>query len=153
MFSKKTFNIRVYGLLIIRKRVLVIDEIVKGKKVTKFPGGGLEFGEGIKDCLIREFYEETGNEVIIDRLFYLTDYFQESMFRRNEQLVSIYYKVKSTTKKFEINPPEIDEFADYKEDILGFRWIHINELSTDDFNLPIDQIVAMHLIEGKRSAV
>lgn len=153
MFSKKTFNVRVYGLLIIRKRILVVDEIIKGKQYTKFPGGGLEFGEGIKDCLIREFIEETGNEVSVDRLFYLTDYFQKSLFRRNDQLISIYYKVKATTKKFIINPPDIDEFADYKEDILGFRWIHLDELSTDDFQLPVDQIVAMHLIEGKRSAV
>ena len=54
----KRFNIRVYGLLLDQGRVLVSDEFIRGQRVTKFPGGGLELGEGTKDCLIRELREE-----------------------------------------------------------------------------------------------
>ena len=54
-----TFNIRVYGILINdKKQVLVADEYIRGGLYSKFPGGGLEFGEGTRDCLKREFMEE-----------------------------------------------------------------------------------------------
>ena len=53
------FNIRVYGILINdNKQVLVADEYIRGGMYTKFPGGGLEFGEGTRDCLKRELKEE-----------------------------------------------------------------------------------------------
>ena len=55
------FTIRVYGILFDEnKRILVSDEFIRGDYFTKFPGGGLEIGEGTRDCLKREFKEETG---------------------------------------------------------------------------------------------
>ena len=48
------FNIRVYGFLLDDGRVLVTDEFRLGIYMTKFPGGGLHFGEGTVDCLKRE---------------------------------------------------------------------------------------------------
>ena len=55
----KRFNVRVYGILIQNDCVLVSDEYIGGKEITKFPGGGLEFGEGIHQCIIREIKEST----------------------------------------------------------------------------------------------
>ena len=53
------FNIRVYGILVNdQDQVLVADEYIRGGYYTKFPGGGLEFGEGTRDWLKREFKEE-----------------------------------------------------------------------------------------------
>lgn len=58
------FNIRVYGILLDENnRLLVSDEFIRGNYFTKLPGGGLEFGEGTRECLKREFMEETGLEV------------------------------------------------------------------------------------------
>ena len=55
------FTIRVYGILVNQeKQVLVSDEKIRGEYYTKFPGGGMEFGEGTRDCLKREFMEENG---------------------------------------------------------------------------------------------
>ena len=55
----KSFTIRVYGVLVdSKRRVLVSDEYIRGNYFTKFPGGGLEFGEGTRECLKREFKEE-----------------------------------------------------------------------------------------------
>src|SRR3954470_19670840 len=89
------FNIRVYGILVDEaKRVLVTDELIKGKPITKFPGGGLEFGEGTIDCIKREFMEETNNAVEVTEHFYTTDYFQVSAYDRTHQIISIYYVVK-----------------------------------------------------------
>jgi len=44
--------------------------------MTKFPGGGLQFGEGTIDCIKREFREELGCEIGVLKHFYTTDYFQ-----------------------------------------------------------------------------
>ena len=66
------FNIRVYGILINEmKQVLVSDELIRGSYITKFPGGGLESGEGTRDCLKREFLEEMDLKVEVgDHLIY-----------------------------------------------------------------------------------
>ena len=75
------FNIRIYGLLLTpAKEVVVSDEYIRGNYFTKFPGGGLEFGEGTRDCLKREFKEEMNLEVTIGEHIYTTDFFQLSAF-------------------------------------------------------------------------
>src|SRR5439155_6054452 len=82
------FNIRVYGILINeQKQVLVSDEFIRGNYYTKFPGGVLEFGEGTRDCLKREFKEEMDLEVEIGDHIYTTDYFQMSAFRPDHQII------------------------------------------------------------------
>jgi len=60
-------TLRVYGILINEnKQVLVSDEFIRGHYYTKFPGGGLEFGEGTRDCLKREFKEEMDLSVAVE---------------------------------------------------------------------------------------
>src|SRR3954463_3659823 len=93
------FNIRVYGILINeKKQVLVSDELIRGNRYTKFPGGGLEYGEGTRDCLKREFLEEMNLEVEVGEHLYTTDYFQPSAFHPDHQIISIYYFVKPLQK-------------------------------------------------------
>lgn len=141
------FTIRVYGILMDEnKRVLVSDEFIRGEYFTKFPGGGMEFGEGTRDCLKREFIEETGLDVIVGNHFYTTDYFQVSAFNPNDQIVSIYYfvhsgelnKLKVKTKIFEF---EFNQISDPKGQSEVFRWVDWNSLNEDTVSLPIDKIV------------
>jgi 8-oxo-dGTP diphosphatase len=90
------FNLRVYGILLgENKEVLVADEFIRGKYYTKFPGGGLEFGEGTRDCLRREFKEEMDLDVQVTGHIYTTDYFQMSAFNPEHQIISIYYFVQA----------------------------------------------------------
>jgi 8-oxo-dGTP diphosphatase len=136
------FNIRVYGLLINeRNEVLVTDEFRFGKEMTKFPGGGLIWGEGTLDCLRREFREELGCEIDVESHLYTTDYFQPSAFHPDHQLISIYYIVKSTTP---FNTPVSEKKNDFdrKEDAQSFRWVPISKLDENDFTFPIDKKAA-----------
>jgi len=69
------FNVRVYGLLINENNELLIsDEKEYGKRFSKFPGGGLEIGEGLIDGLKREFMEECNMPVKVLQHYYTTDF-------------------------------------------------------------------------------
>jgi len=139
----KNFNIRVYGILINESGfVLASDEIIHGKEITKFPGGGLEFGEGTIDCLKREFIEELGQSIEVVKHFYTTDFFQPSAFNKDNQVISIYYLVKLIDKpKFKTTSLQFD-FESKIEGAQSFRWIPLQTITESDFTFPIDKKVA-----------
>ena len=137
------FNIRVYGILIQEESVLITDELRSGVKMTKFPGGGLEFGEGISDCLKREFMEELNVKINVKNLFYINESFQISSFNENDQLISVYYYV--SLEDGIINATETP-FLFETEEPQCFRWLHLNDISENDVTFPIDKIVVEKLI-------
>ena len=143
---RNQFNVRVYGILINEKdEVLVTIEKRFGYLITKFPGGGLEFGEGTIDCLKREFLEETGIEVTVKNHFYTTDFYQQSAFDKLQQVISIYYTVESNFNHEILT--SYSEVTNLAEDGQIFRWIPIKELKIDDFTFPIDKKVAGMIID------
>ena len=141
------FTVRVYGILKdSNNRILVSDEYIKGSYFTKFPGGGLEFGEGTRDCLKREFKEETNLEVTVGEHIYTTDIFQVSAFNSRHQIISIYYFVTTAepinlatkTTRFDF---ESNQTADPDGQAEVCRWIDWNDLSIESVDLPLDKIV------------
>ena len=152
------FNLRVYGILINdQNQILVSDEFIRGKYYTKFPGGGLEFGEGTRDCLRREFKEEMNLFVDIGDHIYTTDFFQLSAFHPDHQIISIYYY---TTPLEPITCPLRDkpfEFDEQQMDIYRkngetetFRFIDWEDFSAESVTLPIDKIVATIVRKDKK---
>ncbi len=84
--------VRVYGVVRNNKGdYLLSTEEYSGKRFTKFIGGGLEQGEGTRDCLKREIMEETGRNADILNHLYTTDFYLQSAFNPNDQIISIYY--------------------------------------------------------------
>ena len=110
--------------------------------MTKFPGGGLEFGEGLKDGLIREFKEELNVHITVGDLFYINDFFQISSFDKKDQLLSVYYKVEKVSG--EIKATEIP-FHFETDEPQCFRWIEVSQLMENEFTFPIDKIVVKKL--------
>jgi ADP-ribose pyrophosphatase YjhB (NUDIX family) len=144
------FNIRVYGIMINEKQqVLVTDEIVRGMYITKFPGGGLEPGEGTRDCLKREFREEMNLEVAIGDHIYTTDYYQVSAFNPDHQIISIYYyatpleaiTVPIREIEFDFDEAQMKVY-DKLQEVETFRFIDKENFSKESVTLPIDKIVA-----------
>jgi len=144
------FNVRVYGILLDKnKQVLVSDEFIRGNYYTKFPGGGLEFGEGTRDCLKREFREEMDLDVRIGDHLYTTDFFQMSAFNPEHQIISIYYAahalepIKATLRQ---KPFDFDEREMAVYEATGetetFRFIPWDAFSEETVTLPIDKVVA-----------
>lgn len=131
------FNVRVYGLLVNDKNeILLSDEQIQGLKFTKFPGGGLELGEGLIDALKREFIEECNAEIEVVSHLYTTDFYEKSSFN-DSQVISIYYIVKplkplSLTFK-------LTAFDFTEGESQAFRWLNISKLSTDDVTFKTDK--------------
>ncbi|MEP6700139.1 MAG: NUDIX domain-containing protein [Bacteroidota bacterium] len=151
------FNLRVYGILINEyKQVLVSDELVRGNYITKFPGGGLELGEGTRDCLKREFLEEMNLKVEVGEHIYTTDYFQLSAFNPEHQIISIYYFVNALeeikaplrNKPFDFDEEQMNIYEVSKE-IESFRFINMDDFSEEFVTLPIDKIVVRIIKTGK----
>lgn len=143
-----SFNIRVYGILINdKKQVLVSDERIYNNnlEVTKFPGGGLELGEGAKDCIIRECKEELNIDIEVVKHLYTTDFFQQSAFNEAHQLISIYYII----KPLETLDITVNNTAPVYPDKVGeiFRFIDWAYFNEDVMTLPIDKIAARVLKE------
>ena len=147
------FNLRVYGILINdRKQVLVSDEYIRGQYYTKFPGGGLEFGEGTRDCLKREFMEEMALNVEVGDHIYTTDFFQMSAFRPEDQIISIYYFAKALepitaplrSVPFDFDEKQLDVYQKTGE-TETFRFINWDDFSEDSVTLPIDKVVASYI--------
>lgn len=143
------FNIRVYGILINdRQQLLVSDEYIRGKFYCKFPGGGLETGEGTRDCLQREFMEEMNLKVKVGAHIYTTDYYQQSAFNPAHQIISIYYFVEALepitaplrSKPFDFDEQQLKMYAETGE-TETFRFVNLKDVSEDIVSLPIDKIV------------
>ncbi len=139
------FNVRVYGLLItIQKEVLVAEEKRNNTFIRKFPGGGLQFGEGTINAVKREFREELNIEIEIIRHFYTTDFFVPSAFNIKQQVISIFYLVKSTDLISE-NYFKRKPISELQENAEQFYWSSIKELKEDDFTFPIEKRVCVAL--------
>ncbi len=144
------FNLRVYGIMINdNKQVLLSDEFIRGNYYTKFPGGGMEPGEGTRDCLKREFKEEMDLDVSVEDHIYTTDFFQMSAFNPADQILSIYYFVKPLqpitvplrTKEFDFDEAQMKVYKE-KNETETFRFIDWNNFSEASVTLPIDKVVA-----------
>jgi len=141
------FNVRVYGLLINdRDEILISDEQEYGMQFTKFPGGGLELGEGLTEGLKREFIEECNVEIVILGHFYTTDFFVKSAFN-DSQIISVYYMVKNISELNLLIKTKAFDFDGEGDVLQSFRWIKLSELSAADFTFPIDKHVAELLIK------
>lgn len=130
-------NIRVYAIYLNENQeIMALDEGYAGEKLVKLPGGGLEFGEGTLECLHREFAEELNLKIEIIEHFYTQEDFLVSKFRKNEQLLTIYYKV---------NILNLEELKILDESIEKVKWISLQE--ENPLQLPIDKIVFQRLKE------
>ena len=103
--------------VITRTKGLIInsnDEITLGyaHKTYQFPGGHLEEGETLEECLLREIQEETGIEITdaemtpFFKITYYTENYRNSGKNREND---IYYYIIKTDAKFDMDKANLDE--------------------------------------------
>lgn len=161
MNTVKMISVRVYGILINdQKQVLVSDEYIRGDYFTKFPGGGLELGEGTRDGLKREFLEELNLKVEIGDHIYTTDIYQQSAFNRAHQILSIYYfahalepiTVTLRSKPFEFDEAQLKLYEETRQ-IETVRFIDWENFSADAVTLPLDKIAVNMVKQLRRTSL
>ncbi|MFD2968660.1 NUDIX hydrolase [Sphingobacterium bambusae] len=136
------FNVRVYGILLNdNNEVLISDEKTQNVAFTKFPGGGLEYGEGLIDALKREFLEECDLRIEVVQHIYTTDFYEKSSFNES-QIISIYYQVRPLENiQFDVKVSPFD-FSNEKqqEKVEVFRFVQLNQLEEDELTFKTDKM-------------
>lgn len=90
------------------------DQVLAGH--AEFPGGKCQAGESSADCAVRECREETGLDIVADRLL------ERVLFRYPHGDVELFFWI--------CRPVNPDAVAD---DQLSFRWVPRSELATLNF--------------------
>ena len=131
------FNVRVYVTIVKDQKVFALFEEYAGEQLLKFPGGGLEFGESVIECIEREFDEELNLKIKNITHFYTQEDFLVSRFRDSEQLLTIYYLADI-----------VDETELLIRDacIEKAEWVSL-KTEVNPFPLPVDKIVFEKLKE------
>ena len=145
----KDITIRVYGIWIDEHaRVLISDERIGQFEFTKFPGGGLEHGEGTHDTLHREWAEELNMPIQITRHYYTTDICQWSAFKPNTQVISIYYRVEPQGEPGTKIHTEKQAFTYQGDREEYFRWVYLDDLTPNMMTFPIDKKIVSSLLSN-----
>jgi 8-oxo-dGTP pyrophosphatase MutT (NUDIX family) len=131
------FNVRVYGIWIKSDKILLSHENIDGYEMTKFPGGGIEYGEGALECLKREFMEELGVEISQSKLVHVSEKYIQSAFKENEQVIAIHYLIESEDdiKNYEI----IQNTGVGKSNQHRFKWYDLSPAIINSFTFEMDR--------------
>jgi len=126
------FSYRIAGVLIRDSKILISRAL--GDTAYAFPGGHVSFGETSEESLIREFTEEMGADISIDRLLWVQENFWKWGTDDCHQLC-LYYLI-SLCDETQIPldgafsyQPQLDS-EKYK---LEFSWIELNQLKDVEF--------------------
>jgi 8-oxo-dGTP diphosphatase len=73
-------RLRACGICWQDDRLLLVNH--KGLNAAHFwapPGGGVEFGESVNDCLRKEFWEETGLEITVGKFLFTCEFIHKPL--------------------------------------------------------------------------
>jgi 8-oxo-dGTP diphosphatase len=129
------FRIALYGVFVADGKVLMTETQVPSGSIMNFPGGGLELGEAPLDAIHREFQEETGLEIKVQKLLFCSERFQQNPEYPHEQLMHIYFEVISSSR--------VSTLSGNGDDVVSLRWVPFAELSSLRI-LPVDQEFINH---------
>jgi 8-oxo-dGTP diphosphatase len=69
-------RLRVCGICIEAGQILAVKHqyLGEGGYLWAPPGGGLQYGESVESCLKREFIEETGLDIAVERFLFVNEF-------------------------------------------------------------------------------
>jgi len=124
--------VRVNGVLIEDGKILLVEQYVTETRHWAHPGGRPEFGETLKQGLIRELKEETGLDVSVGDLLYVTD-----RINKDSHVVIVSFLISKIGGKLGTgNGPE---FATGK--IKSVKMVPLNELHDLGFSVDYCNLV------------
>lgn len=118
-------NFRSVGVLIRNNKILVQRD--KDGSEYALPGGHVKIGESSIDSLIREYREETGADIICERLIWTEECFWE-WNKKSANTIAFYYLI---GLRNDTDIPDSVEFVSQKDNcnvLLG--WLPLDELKS-----------------------
>lgn len=113
-----SFSVRAYAICFQNNKVLAVEEVFEDVVYCKLPGGGVEFGEGLRESLGREFMEKLNLKIEVTAHHYTQENFVHYISDGGTQQLLIYYLA---------NILNIEDLAISSPDIVGVKWIDLDE--------------------------
>ena len=139
-------NVRVYMVLTStndqgQEEVLVSYERLPMGGVMKFPGGGLEWGEGPTACLRREALEELGQPVVVGDLVHVSRRAHVSSFDANHQVLAVHYEAALEGEVAFVDDGELEDVFGKRVPMMHQRlgWRLVSELKPEEFHFASDR--------------
>lgn len=118
---KPTFTMGAFAIITdSEKRVLLC--LRQDYDLWNLPGGGVEHGEAPWDCVVREVKEETGLDVVVERL------------------IGLYAKPDSNDLVFSYRCQVISGTLKIGEEAKEIQYFHLNELPTNIIQKQVERI-------------
>jgi 8-oxo-dGTP diphosphatase len=125
-------TIRVAGLLIHEGSILMVEQGRGEERYWLLPGGGVKFGETLSDGLRREFQEELGMRVGVQRLVAIV----ESISPEPDYAKHVVHLV------FEVSAPTEDLPEPQEDKVLTARFLSEFQLQSADVRPPISEFLS-----------
>jgi ADP-ribose pyrophosphatase YjhB (NUDIX family) len=129
--NNNLFQIRVTGLLIEDRKILLVKQKVSASRSWSLPGGRLEQGETLEEGIVRELFEETGLNVKVTNLLYICEKTDVT-----PPLLHITFLLERVSGEIKLASNEFDE-----NPIHDVKFIDINELINYGFSELFQDIV------------
>jgi 8-oxo-dGTP diphosphatase len=114
-------RVRVCGICVQEDKILLINHsgMNESGEFWSPPGGGLQFGETIEDCLKREFLEETNTIISVGKFLKVNEFLEPPL-----HAIELFYEVKIVAGEMQVGfDPEMEQ-----QIIKEVKWLNFKEI-------------------------
>jgi 8-oxo-dGTP diphosphatase len=122
-------RVRVCGICIEDDKILMVKHHSLGVKGIFWspPGGGLQFGESAEESLKREFMEETGLEILINRFLFVHEFLQPPL-----HAIELFFEVEKISGSLITGKdPEMTDTGQIIQEVKYLSFEEINKMDQD----------------------